>query len=60
MSEVWFVLHCTDSNHQLCASDSAQARQQVPTPGDLDFSVCSLLGETRRSQVLKEVSNCSD
>ncbi len=52
--EVLVVRDCTDSNQQLCARDSAQARQQVPTSGDLAFSVSSLLGETRSSQMLKE------
>ncbi len=52
--EVRVVQDCSDPNQQFCSSDSAQARQQVPTPRYAAFSVRSLLGDTRSSQVPEE------
>jgi hypothetical protein len=54
--EVQVVQDCSDPNQleQFCSSFSVQARQQVPTPRYLAFSVRSLLGDTRSSQVPEE------
>ena len=54
MLEVWGAWDCSGPHQKIRPCVVVQARQEVSIPMYLAFSICSLLGKTRGSQMLKE------